>query len=226
MKNKGLLVTIGVILILVVLNHLPDENKRVSSTPPVSTTQKSSYITVAQLNEIRRAEITADANNNLILLGFRLKMSPTEYRTRKRALVRSGQLQPWDEQNYYVSLFSVDEMIQDKHFGQYTIPNYARVELRHEPVFIDGKLVSWELPVWFDLADDSPNSRSSNNLKNIVDYLSNLYGDPLQQDDSRYYWINGNLEIVVSIKTVPKPPYGSEAIPVIFYRDNSYYLNK
>lgn len=228
MKNISLLAALGVVLILIVLNNQPENNKPTSSTPPSnSTAQKSSYITATEYNKIRQAEIATNANNNLILFGFRLKMTPPEYRAKKRALIQSGQLQLWDDKNYCASLFSIEETIEDKHFGRYTIPNYARVELRYEPVFIGDKLVSWELPVWFDLSDNASNySRSSDNLQNMVDYLSSLYGKPIQQESSHYYWINGNLEVRVSIKTVSKPPYGSEAIPVITYQDNSYFLNK
>lgn len=145
-------------------------------------------------------------------------MTQTEYQARKQAFIQSGKLKPWDKTHYSACLFTIQENVQDEIFREnILIPNSADVELRWEPEFIDNKLVSWKLPVWFDF------THYSNPLLNMINYFTALYGEPLRIG-THYLWIKGNLEIAIFRETVPKPPYGTEDVPVIMYSDNAYYL--
>lgn len=222
---------IGLIIILVALTtESNDSQSTMTDAPAVLSMQDTVKVvqnnksnennSLTTLNQLRQIELETNSHNNSILLGFRLKMTQTEYQARKQALIQSGKLKPWDKIHYSACLFTIQENVQDEIFREnILIPNSANIELRWEPEFVDNKLVSWKLPVWFDF------THYSNPLLNLVNYFTALYGEPLRIG-THYLWIKGNLEIAIFRETVPKPPYGTEDVPVIMYSDNACYLTQ
>lgn len=228
-KYSGILVVGAVILVVVVFtiidcsrgfkrNAMLEESRRLADSMKMVERTKIKSQTENQP--------IAESNKNetpLILGFFDAKMTPVEYKEERQSLIKNGKLKLWDETHYYLDLFSINEVVRNTYRGEYSVDNYFSLELRNEPVFKNGKFVSWELPVWPILPDNSPNDkRSTNNLQQMIGYFNKLYGKlPSQSNNSTYYWIKGYLKTEVSMKNIdPDLTDGlnyKEITPVITY---------
>lgn len=174
-----------------------------------------SLIEQAKANNIPYQKELKEAKKT-IFLGFRMGMTRPEYNEVWQRNIRNGNIQPYDNQYKYMEFGNTRVTVYDGK-DLITVPNYYLfAEFRYSPVFRNGKLQKWTIVLWSGFKDR--NLPYTSNSEIIYKAINKQFPDmQYTMTENKCIWSDENIEISLSMRSVPNGVYGNDLTYVIEY---------
>lgn len=171
------------------------------------------YADTKDNNQVKSYQIE---QNKEIFLGFRMGMTRTEYNEVWQRNVRNGKIQPYDDQYKYMEFGNTSVTVSD--YGTSWTDNnyYLFAEFKYAPEFRNDKLHKWTIVLWSKYPDRSlPNTSNSKIIHNAIN--KRFKGMEYRRIGNKSVWSDENIEISLSMRSVPNGVYGNDLTYVIEY---------